>query len=542
MSTERLVGSFDPGRIIALYDGHPVPVGAYLADVAHLAAHVPPGAFINACVDRYRFLVGLGAALSLGRTTLLPANHATETLAQLMSHDDHPFVLSDEPAMHGAHVVAYVDARQRGFSADNPPVAPDLVAVRAFTSGSTGTPTTHDKTWRSLVIGADLAGERFAIDGSALLGTVPAQHMYGLETTIMLPLRRRVLVHARRPLLPADIGAALQELPAPRRLITSPVHLKALVDRGQAGPVLAGVICSTAPLGEALARRAEEVLQTVVEEIYGATEVGSVASRRTTAGLAWHLYPGLRLQAAAGATAIGGGHLAAPVALEDHIECSDDEHFLWRGRRADLVLVAGKRMSLLMLNEILRGLDGVQDGVFFVPGRPSDAPAERLCAFVVTTRPEAEILAALRRHVDPVFLPRPLYRVEALPRAPGTDKLPRAALIGLYDRQPYQMELWFPAGRSFFADHFPGDPLVPGALLLDALVAGYERHAIGRKVMGVETFKWLKALRPDVPARAFFDGVEGDRVTVVVRVGEEILARGTLRVPRSGRVDGGALV
>ncbi|MDE1899755.1 MAG: AMP-ligase, partial [Xanthomonadaceae bacterium] len=40
------------------------------------------------------------------------------------------------------------------------------------------------------------------------------------------------------------------------------------------------------------------------------------------------------------------------------------------------------------------------------------------------------ILAALRAVVDPVFLPRPLRRVDALPRS-ATGKLPRAALLEL---------------------------------------------------------------------------------------------------------------
>ncbi|HEX7731969.1 MAG TPA: AMP-ligase, partial [Rhodanobacter sp.] len=45
---------------------------------------------------------------------------------------------------------------------------------------------------------------------------------------------------------------------------------------------------------------------------------------------------------------------------------------------------------------------------------------------------EAAILDALRRAVDPVFLPRPLRRVPALPRN-DTGKLPRAALLTMLD-------------------------------------------------------------------------------------------------------------
>ena len=43
---------------------------------------------------------------------------------------------------------------------------------------------------------------------------------------------------------------------------------------------------------------------------------------------------------------------------------------------------------------------------------------------------ESAILEVLRRGIDPVFLPRPLRRVCALPRN-ETGKLPRAALLRL---------------------------------------------------------------------------------------------------------------
>ncbi|PIQ13537.1 MAG: beta-hydroxyacyl-ACP dehydratase, partial [Hydrogenophilales bacterium CG18_big_fil_WC_8_21_14_2_50_58_12] len=43
----------------------------------------------------------------------------------------------------------------------------------------------------------------------------------------------------------------------------------------------------------------------------------------------------------------------------------------------------------------------------------------------------AALLAALRERIDPVFLPRPLLFVDALPRN-STGKLPRTALQALF--------------------------------------------------------------------------------------------------------------
>jgi acyl-coenzyme A synthetase/AMP-(fatty) acid ligase len=72
----------------------------------------------------------------------------------------------------------------------------------------------------------------------------------------------------------------------------------------------------------------------------------------------------------------------------------------------------------------------VQDGVFVNPGNDGEHIA-RLAALVVAPGlTEAEILTELRRSVDPVFLPRPLVKVDRLPRTEA-GKLPRTALLEL---------------------------------------------------------------------------------------------------------------
>ncbi|RBL52402.1 AMP-ligase, partial [Xanthomonas oryzae pv. oryzae] len=55
----------------------------------------------------------------------------------------------------------------------------------------------------------------------------------------------------------------------------------------------------------------------------------------------------------------------------------------------------------------------------------------RIAALVVApSLDEAQVLAALRVSVDPVFLPRRLRKVAALPRN-ETGKLPRDVVLGL---------------------------------------------------------------------------------------------------------------
>src|SRR5439155_25102434 len=71
-----------------------------------------------------------------------------------------------------------------------PTIADEHLAAILFTSGSTGTPHAHKKTWGELADGALALTRSVGTPpaGTAILGTVPPQHMFGLETTVMFPL------------------------------------------------------------------------------------------------------------------------------------------------------------------------------------------------------------------------------------------------------------------------------------------------------------------------------------------------------------------
>jgi acyl-coenzyme A synthetase/AMP-(fatty) acid ligase len=124
-----------------------------------------------------------------------------------------------------------------------------------------------------------------------------------------------------------------------------------------------------------------------------------------------------------------------PIALNDVIEPVGEDEFLLHGRSADLINIAGKRNSLASLNHHLTAIPGVLDGVFFMPDDLAHGHTVRLIACVVAPAlTPQQLISALRERIDPVFLPRPLLFVEALPRN-GTGKLARAALENLIHAQ-----------------------------------------------------------------------------------------------------------
>jgi len=419
-----------------------VTVGRFRRQVHALASRLPEASHaINLCEDRYRFLLAFCAASLRGQPTLLPASRAADAVAQVQCRHPGAWCLVDEEASaagprHWRLPVVLPEARRGTLR-----VAPRALALVGFTSGSTGVPAAHAKTWASLRTSTaqNLAALRHlwtGADTTHLVATVPPQHMYGIELSVLLPLLGGIAVHAGRPFFPHDIVAALHETPAPRVLVTTPVHLRALLeglatDPALAPPPLAGVVTATAPLPPELAIRAEQRLGCEVREVFGSTETCVIASRRTASSPAFTPYLGVHLQPGPDGCSVHAPQLEAPVVLADFVDVHDDGRFELRGRHGDLLEIAGKRASLGDLTRKLQSIPGVDDAVVFQLDEQGAGGVRRIAALAVAPgMDERALLAMLRTMVDPVFLPRPLRCVQTLPRN-ATGKLPRAELLAL---------------------------------------------------------------------------------------------------------------
>ena len=394
----------------------------FLADAHEVAAGLLPGCnVVNLCRDRYAFAVAFAATLIAHGTTWLNIGQPGQAALPPGC-----LVLSDT-AIPGATLV-----RPRANAAPapvaNPLIASDHVAAIVYTSGSTGEPVAHRKTWGVLVNRSRAAAEQFGLAGDTIIGCVPPHHMYGFETTILLPMHTPVAAWCGPAFFPADIAAALAASPAPHTLVTVPLQLRSLLQGSAQGASPTRVISATAPLDPALARDAEDTLGCSVFEIFGATECGSIASRRTTAGAEWSPYPGISIDITeTGASVRAPG--TPPVPLADMLEATPSG-FRLLGRRTDVVKLGGRRASLPGLNQLLTGLPGIDDGAFVMPDEHQRGHARLVAVVVAPGRTAPSILADLRRVIDPVFMPRRVIQVQRLPRN-DLGKLPRNALLQL---------------------------------------------------------------------------------------------------------------
>ena len=424
--------------IILLHNSQGVSCSRFVGLCQSLARQMPEQPMvINLCEDRLAFSVSFCATLLAGGANLLPANRLPASVEQIVSKWPQAIIITDQnhSGRHNSAIAIQDLLTQHPQSDEMPSISADQLAAVVYTSGSSGAASEITKSWRvlyhsSLINMAEYGPGQL----THALATVPPQHMWGLETTVLAPLFGPLIMSPEQPLFATDIIAALNQMASPRALISTPVHLRALLMSGIALPPIDRIYSATAPLPANMAQRLEQSTGAHVMDIYGCSEVGCLAKRAPAHDEDWQLFNAFSLQQKNCSHTVSAAHLPAPVELMDLLQAheTDTRRFQLVGRQNDLINIAGKRASMSGLTQILLDTPGVLDAVIFQ--RPSDDEVKtaRLAALVVA--PELTVVQ-LREHlssrIDAVFMPRPLRLVEQLPRT-SSGKLPEQDLLHFY--------------------------------------------------------------------------------------------------------------
>lgn len=517
----------------------------YLHDVSYLASQLPNSSrfALNLCKERYQFLVALHAVALKSQTSLLPPNQAPGIQRELLQQHKDCYVVCDESLPPHPDALIFqmgLLGMEKNVEALHPgiDIASNHLAAILFTSGTSGNPTAIHKTWGELQAGVRLTAEHFGLTGQRdryLVATVPPKHMFGLEISIMLPLTCGTGFINNRPFFPEDIRQTLSIAPGRTILVIPPSHLKACVDSGldwlECGCDL--VLCATAPLTRKLAASVEERIDAQVREIYGSTETGAVATQCTVVGDEWHFYPGITAQSQNDGFLVSGGHLVTPCQLNDHLQIQASGRFKLLEHHSDMIKLAVKRASISELNQKLNQIGGVVDGAFFDTAEPGQGnQTTRSCR----GRPRygAPRTTGSAGRVDrPSLSPPPT----AVRRCPATKRNRQTAATGAtlaFGVMSNCVELRVVASHPCLQGHFPGNPVVPGVVILD-LVAEHilARYSDGR-IGGFPQVKFLSPLFPETRFQLTWTERPDKQIDFYCGIGNRRLAQGRIQMEATG--------
>ena len=421
LDAPELLVPIDPlRRTFAFTKGEEVSFEKYLQDAGLVLDCIGmESRLLLECRDRYNFAVALMATIVDSKSLVLPPDQGRMTRREI------------ESANPGLKAIQDVDL-EKWLSRSGPPRlsrtsahvieemrSSNKIAVVTYTSGTSGVPKPYQKTPVTLSQSAALIDYFLGgVSGVRIVATVPPQHMYGLETSVLLPLYRGGVLDGRWPFFPADIVSALEDGPGPVSLITTPFHLSALLrDHSLTMPPVRFVVSATAPLGRDLAIEAERRFSAPLLEIYGCTELGSIAGRRPSVSEEWAWFDGVSGSQQGDRTLISARHVPDVISEADLIQRCADGRFILRGRQSDLVNVAGKRTSLGYLERQALRVEGILD-IVFLQHPCSQNGVERLGAIVTTSSrlSVSAIRALLGEALDPVFVPRTILIADRIPR------------------------------------------------------------------------------------------------------------------------------
>jgi acyl-coenzyme A synthetase/AMP-(fatty) acid ligase len=313
---------------------------------------------------------------------------------------------------------------------------PDAVWIYLFTGGSTGTPRIWSKSPRNLLMESANLSEFFGIHHrDVILASVPANHIYGLLYSVLLPLVSGACVSARTPVYPNEIIQTAVDTGA-TVLVSIPAHYRAMQPAPLADGRIHTAFSSAGALPEQDDLEFHRCTGIAITEIYGSTETGGIAYRRRGAGvsdLKPFTYVDVRIEGER--LRVRSDFLSAELQRDpedyfltaDRVALVHPSGFEILGRTDGIIKVGGKRVDLTEVRQAITAISGVEEAyVFSIPvksGRENEIIA------VLAGRTSIDRLMRKLKNVLPSYsLPRRVKVVDQLPVS-ATGKINRDAIM-----------------------------------------------------------------------------------------------------------------
>lgn len=93
------------------------------------------------------------------------------------------------------------------------------------------------------------------------------------------------------------------------------------------------------------------------------------------------------------------------------------------------------------------------------------------------------------------------------------------------------IELCFPESHPALIGHFPGNPIVPGTLVLEGIITNLEKSLNGRfRAVGVENVKFHLPLLPDQTLTVQYSNVQPGRIKFSGTIGGRTATSGFISI------------
>ncbi len=303
--------------------------------------------------------------------------------------------------------------------------------LHLFTSGSTGQPKLISKTYYNIITELQYLYKLLSIQESdVFLPLVPGFHIYGLLFTMLLPLLVGCKINLDVPFSPLGILEDGVIRDKSTVIIGNPSLYSGIsfLKKNFQIENLSHVkyfISSTMPLERDTAENITNNLGVSILELYGSTETGGIAYRKTNISEYWTFFPYVKNKSTDDILEISSPTISEEYLKKSWYKTGDiikyyDNNFILMGRDIQIAKIAGNRVSILEVENMIKKFPQVKDAVVIVKSTKSIA-GEILIAFIVlnnlqTDQSINDLKQFCRTHLADFKLPKHFIAIKEIPR------------------------------------------------------------------------------------------------------------------------------